>query len=249
MGERPGNPALLDFLAARFVEQGWSVKQLIREIALSHAYRLATTHDPASFNADPDNALVWRMTPRRLDAEQARDAMLAVSGRLQARPPSGSAAARVGNNFVNPVAAYAGAEALSGQRSVYLTVLRDQLNGALATFDAANPNAVTGDREETTTPAQSLFLLNSPMMQSFAESWAAKLAQLPAGGGARVRAAYVQAFGREPAESELRATTEFFARFLAAAGDDAAKRRDLAATAFTAFCQALFASAEFRTLN
>ncbi|MSU48846.1 MAG: DUF1549 domain-containing protein [Opitutus sp.] len=249
MGGRAVNPALLDHLAVCFVDQGWSVKKLIREIVLSHAYQLATTHDEASFNTDPDNALVWRMTPRRLDAESARDAMLAVSGRLQLTPPLGSAAARVGNNFVNPVAAYAKAEAQSGQRSVYLTVLRDQLNEALGTFDAANPNAVTGGREETTTPAQTLFLLNSPIVQSFAESWAKQLTAVPAGGGARIRAAYTQAFGREPAAAELRATVEFFECFLAPAGADETRRRELAGPAFNAFCQALFASAEFRTLN
>ena len=249
MGERPTYPALLDHLAARFVAGGWSVKKLIREIVLSHAYQLATTYDNVNFNADPDNALVWRMTPRRLDAEAARDAMLAVSGRLQLQPPLGSAAARVGNNFVNPVAARAGAEAMSGLRSVYLTVLRDQLNEALGTFDGANPNAVTGDREETTTPAQTLFLLNSPIVQSFAETWAKRLAAVPPGGGARIQTAYTQAFGRDPTENEVRATVEFFGRFLAAAGEDETKRREAAGPAFNAFCQALFASAEFRTLN
>ena len=249
MGERPANLALLDHLAVRFVEQGWSVKRLVREIVLSRAYQLATTFEPDNFNADPDDALVWRMTPRRLDAEAMRDAMLAVSGRLQLRPPAGSAAARVGNNFVNPVAARAGAEAASGVRSVYLTILRDQINEALGVFDAANPNAVTGEREETTTPAQTLFLMNSPIVQSLAESWARKLAVGPEGGGARVRAAYEQAFGRAPTEGELRATQEFFTEFVATAGDDAAKRRALVGPAFNAFCQALFASAEFRTLN
>src|SRR6185503_12304010 len=90
MGERPSHPALLDYLAARFVAQGWSVKTLIREIVLSHAYQLATTYDASNYTADPENALGWRMTPRRLDAEAARDAMLAVSGRLQLQPPIGS---------------------------------------------------------------------------------------------------------------------------------------------------------------
>ncbi len=248
MGDRPDHPALLDHLATRFVAHGWSVKRLIREIVLTRAYQLATTYEAAAFNADPDNALVWRMTPRRLDAEATRDAMLAVSGRLQLTPPFGSAAARVGNNFVNPVAAYAAAEAGAGYRSVYVTVLRDQVNEALGVFDAANPNAVTGDREETTTPAQTLFLMNSPIVQSFAESWARKLGDVPAGGGARIRAAYEQAFGRPPAESELRATIAFFERFLEGAGD-LTQRRAAAPVAFVAFCQALLASAEFRTLH
>jgi hypothetical protein len=250
MGERPANPALLDYLAARFVADGWSVKKLVRAVVLTHAYQLATTYDDANFALDPDNSLVWRMTPRRLDAEETRDAMLAVAGRLQLKPPLGSVAARVGNNFVNPVALRAAGEAGSGVRSVYLTVLRDQLNEALAVFDAANPNAVTGAREETITPAQSLYLRNSPIVQSFAESWARKLMALPAADpGVRVHAAYRQAFGREPTAGELEATRQFFAQFLSGSAAEETRRREALTGALGAFCQALFASAEFRTLN
>ncbi|HEY1110954.1 MAG TPA: DUF1549 and DUF1553 domain-containing protein, partial [Opitutaceae bacterium] len=245
MGERPSHPALLDTLAARFVEQGWSVKTLIREIVLSRAYQLATTYQEANYTSDPDNTLVWRMTPRRLDAEAARDAMLAVSGKLDLTPPFASAPARVGNNFTGLVASYASREATSGMRSVYLAVLRDQPNEALAAFDAANANAVTGDREETTTPAQALYLMNSPIMQSYAEAWAKRLAALPGDGAERLRTAYLQAFGREPAAAELRAARTFFETFLA----DAPNKTTAGPQAMVAFCQALLASAEFRTLN
>ncbi len=249
MGEQPGNPALLDHLAARFVEQGWSVKKLIREIVLTRAYQLGTNYESFDYNTDPDNALVWRMTPRRLDAEAARDAMLAVSGKLVLQPPLGSTPARIGDSFVGLAAGRAPAEAASGMRSVYLTVIRDQLNDALGLFDFADPNAVIGNRDETTTPAQSLFLMNSPVMQSLAETWSKRLLAESSDGPARVRTAYLQAFGRAPTESESRATKEFFERFLADAGGDDAKRRQLSMTALNAFCQALFASAEFRTLN
>jgi hypothetical protein len=86
-------------------------------------------------------------------------------------------------------------------------------------------------------------------MQTFAESWAKRLAAVPGDGQARVRAAYLQAFGREPTDAESRATKEFFGRFFAPARGDEVKRRELAIAAMNAFCQALFASAEFRTLN
>ncbi len=249
MGGKPSHPALLDYLAARFVEQGWSVKKLIREIVLSRSYQLATTYHETNYNADPDNTLVWRMTPRRLNAEAARDAMLAVSGKLDLKPVVGSTPARVGNNFSGIVANYAKAEATSGVRSIYLAVLRDQVNDALAAFDFANPNAVSGDREETTTPSQTLFLMNSPIMQSYAEAWAKRLAAQPGEGGARLRTAYLQAYGREPTAGELAAAKTFFERFLSDAGDDPKKRNELGPVAFVAFCQALLASAEFRTLN
>jgi hypothetical protein len=87
------------------------------------------------------------------------------------------------------------------------------------------------------------------VMQSLAEVWSKRLLSTPGDGPARVRTAYVQAFGREPTETEQRATKEFFDRFLAEAGPDETKRRELFGTALNAFCQALFSSAEFRTLN
>jgi hypothetical protein len=249
MGDKPSHPALLDYLAARFMEQGWSVKKLIREIVLSRAYQLSTTYDASHMLADPENTLVWRMSPRRLDAEATRDAMLAVSGRLELRPPLGSVAARVGNNFVTPAVFRADAEAASGMRSVYLTVIRDQLNDALGLFDFASPNAVTGDREQTTTPAQSLYLLNSPVVQALAETWTKRLFTEHEDSPARVRAAFLRALGRNPTEAELRSTQEFFDRFDAGAKEGDAKRREPSVGAFAAFCQALFASAEFRILN
>ena len=249
MGETPSNLALLNYLTSRFIEGGWSVKELIREIVLSRAYQLATTYESNNHSTDPDNTLVWRMAPRRLDAEAARDAMLAVSGKLETAPPVGSTPARIGDNFAGIAAVRAANEAISGYRSVYLTIIRDQLNDALGLFDFANPNAVSGNRDETTTPAQTLFLLNSPVMHSLAEVWSKRLLTTPRDGAARVRTAYVQAFGREPTETEQRATKEFFDRFLSDAGTNGTKRNDLFGTALNAFCQALFSSAEFRTLN
>lgn len=249
MGDAPSNPALLDHLSACFVEHGWSVKKLIREVVLSRAYQLGTNYESANYAIDPDNTLVWRMTPRRLDAEAARDAMLAVAGKLDPFPPLVSTPARLGDGFAGLAATRAAAESTSGARSVYLTVLRDQLNDALGLFDFANPNTVTGEREETTTPGQSLFLMNSPMMQTLAEAWAKRLGSLPDTGPARVRTAYLQAFGREPTDAEQRATKDFFDRFLADTGSDETKRREVVTAALNAFCQALFSSAEFRTLN
>ena len=112
-GEKPSNIALLDHLTARFVEGGWSVKKLIREIMLSRAYGLSTNHEPANHSTDPENTLVWRMTPRRLDAESARDAMLAISGKLETTPPVGSTPARIGDNFAGIATVRAANEAIS----------------------------------------------------------------------------------------------------------------------------------------
>lgn len=95
-GQQPSHPELLDYLAVRLVEQGWSVKSLVREIANSRAYRMASAFDPVKHEKDPDNALVWRANPRRLDAEALRDAMLSISGEIELDPPRGSLVAEAG---------------------------------------------------------------------------------------------------------------------------------------------------------
>ncbi len=95
-GQAPSHPELLDYLAVRFVESGWSVKSIVREIATSHIYRVSSEFDQRSFEYDPDNALVWRANPRRLDAEAIRDAMLSVSGEIELDRPRGSEVAKAG---------------------------------------------------------------------------------------------------------------------------------------------------------
>ena len=95
-GQAPSHPELLDHLAVQFVDSGWSVKTIVREIATSHVYRIRSTYDERKFQYDPDNALVWRANPRRLDAEAMRDAMLSVSGQIDLDRPRGSEVAKAG---------------------------------------------------------------------------------------------------------------------------------------------------------
>ena len=101
-GQPPSHPELLDSLAVTFMDQGWSVKELIRQIVLSRAYQLASSHDARNFEADPDNTLVWRMSKKRLEAEAIRDAVLCASGRLIVEPPVGSAVAQAGEGLAGP---------------------------------------------------------------------------------------------------------------------------------------------------
>src|SRR5262249_19508876 len=156
------HPQLLDHLAVTFMDDGWSVKKLIRRIVLSHAYQLGSQHDAKSYDLDPDNTLVWRMSKKRQEAESLRDRMLSISGHLDLRPPKGSAIARIGE--VPPQAQRFNLEADSRipHRSVYLAVKRNQLPEALALFDFAETNLVIGERPTTTVPAQGLYLLNNP---------------------------------------------------------------------------------------
>ncbi|MBL8797703.1 MAG: PSD1 domain-containing protein [Planctomycetia bacterium] len=244
LGEKPSHPELLDFLALRFVEEGWSVKKLIRGIVLSRTYQLSSSHDAANLKADPDNLLLWRMQPRRLDAESIRDAILSVSGRLDLKPPQGSSAATV------PAKGAKGGNAPpkdSGQhRSVYLGVPRGApLPESLAVFDVANPNLSVSQREVTTVPAQALFLLNSPFVMEQAKLTAQRLLAAPnLDDAGRVALAYRLAFARTATDAERTRALNYIAQMTQAGRD-----KNGAQNAWASFCQALFASAEFRYLE
>jgi hypothetical protein len=254
-GERPSHPELLDHLAAAFIAHGWSSKWLIREIVLSRTYQLSSKYHPSAYALDPDNVLLWRMSPRRLDAEATRDAMLTVAGKLQARAPVGSTAARVGDGFAGLAAALEPKETEAGYRSIYLTVLRDQTNSVLSIFDFANPNAVTGKREETTTPGQALFLLNHPMLHSLAEAWSTRLRASYESLPAQVIAAYEDAFARHPSGDEVTASADFIARMqssnqIAVSGNRPSEASNpTSIDALASFCHALLVSAEFRIIQ
>jgi hypothetical protein len=254
-GEAPSHPELLDHLASEFIANGWSVKKLIREIVLSRTYQLSSKIQTAAYAVDPDNELLWRMSPRRLDAEATRDAMLSVSGNLKIQPPLGSVAARVGDGFSGLAAAFESKEAAAGYRSVYLSILRDQTIAALRLFDFANPNAVTGRREETTTPAQALFLLNNPTIEAMAAGWSEKLNRQFQTEDERIAAAYRQAFSRIPVAEELEAARSFLARIRESLKNNppenqqSTQRGNAVFSELTVFCQALLVSGEFRILN
>ena len=267
-GQQPANPALLDHLATRLVENGWSMKKTIREIVLSRSYQLASAFDERGFAADPENKLVWRQDKRRLDAECIRDAMLSAAGTLDLNAPAGSAIAMAGDGPIGQRRLVGVSEdvlvnANSNVRSVYLAVARDMLPDALAVFDFAEPSLVTGARETTNVPSQALFLLNSSFAITQAQKFAERVLTAYPGGPTRgvtanldqrVTAAYWTAFGRGPTAGERQAASAFFSRFPSnwSKGDKSAPGLPDASdakAAWTSFCRALFASAEFRYLN
>jgi len=245
MGQPPSNPALLDHLALRLQSGGWSMKSLIKEIVMSHAYQLAATHDAKNFEADPENTLVWRMTPRRLDAECIRDAMLAVSGGLNLEAPVGSVVAQYGDGAIGgypikslraPLSDEPFLTASSDFRSVYLPVPRNAVPDALTVFDFAEPSAVNGSREVTTVPSQALYLLNNDFVAKQAKRFADKLRPLPE--DQRTTVAFKLAFARAPTGNEAKAAQRFFADYPRIDSD-----------VLTSFCRALLGSAEFRSID
>ncbi len=248
-GAAPTHPALLDHLAVGFVEGGWSVKALVRDIVNSRSYRMGATFDPSAFSKDPDNALLWRMSPRRLDAEALRDAMLAASGKLDTGRPRGSIISAIGDSAVGRRVGDVQLNRPVEYRSVYLPVARDSLPEALALFDAADPNMVTGVREETNVPGQALYLMNNPFVISQAEAMAERLLAEVEDPRERPSKAFQLCYGRPATRAETEASLAFLRRFEIAA-DAAREDRDrVRSLAFTTFCQSLFASAEFRYLD
>jgi hypothetical protein len=247
-GAAPSHPELLDYLALRLVEEGWSVKSLIREIVSSRTYQQASTWHEEAFVKDPDNRLLWRMSKRRLDAESIRDAMLAASGELDLSPRPGSLVAELDVQSA-PMIAFNKKlpEDLDGSvhRSVYLPVMRDQLPDVLRQFDFAEPSLVTGKRDTTNVPPQALYLMNS----DFVRGRAAALAKRVLGKGKnieeRILAAYERCLNRAPDDEERRLLQAFLNAPLPN-GADAAKETE---KRWQDVCQTLLASADFRMVD
>ena len=187
-GVLPTHPELLDDLAARFIEGGWSVKSLVREITLSATYRQIADTDTGKAGRDSDNALLWRTNRRRLTVEQWRDAVLFASGELNETP--GGASRELG-------------DAGNLRRTLYARISRLKLDDLLIQFDYPDANVHAERRSVTTTPIQKLFMLNSPFMQRRASVFSVRLQGMAESDDARVTAAYRILFGRDPVSREL----------------------------------------------
>ncbi len=236
-GSAPTHPELLDHLSTRFVSGGWSVKSLVRDIALSRTYRLAVEYPAAQVTADEGNEWLWRANLRRLEAEAIRDSVLAVGGLLDpVRPEGAPFDASVGGDLSRPNNRRPGAGDVIQRpfRSVYLPVFRSRLPGMFTVFDFAEPDQVNGQRDVTTVPTQALFLLNNAFMVDASSKAAKDLLRLQTPGEEeRVREAFLRVLGRHPAESEVAASLAFLCDGPTEPG-------------WGAFVQSLFASAEFR---
>ncbi len=231
-GERPSHPELLDYLAVKFMEEGWSTKKLVREIVLSRAYRMSSTAIHKAREVDPDNRLLSHANRRRLEAEQIRDAILTVSGKLNHD---------IGGPTLKPSTSedyhYRHNET---RRSVYMPVLRNSLPEIFEAFDFADPSMVVGRRNTSTVAPQSLFMMNHPFVVEQARWAATRLLAENGGIAATVDLAYLRAVGRLPSVSEKALAL----RFLSPTGT--MDQRD---KAWQQFCQALFASLDFRYLD
>ncbi|HVW02036.1 MAG TPA: PSD1 and planctomycete cytochrome C domain-containing protein [Planctomycetaceae bacterium] len=207
-GEHPSHPELLEWLTAEFIRSGWSLKALHRLILQSRTWQLASNDDAANLQADPGNRWLWRYSRHALDAESLRDAMLAVSGRLNRSIP--------GEHPFPPVASWGFTIHApfhqvydSDHRSVYLMVQRNRRHPFLALFDAADPNQSVAERLPTTTPTQTLFLMNSSFVHEQSQGLARRLLAQAGDDAARVRFAFELVEGRAATESEIRDAVAF----------------------------------------
>ena len=218
-GDRPSHPELLEWLSADLVAHGWKLKRLHRMILLSATYRQGAAFDAAKAKIDPDNRLLWRMRPRRLEAEVLRDALLVAGGVMDRKmygpafKPPIPADAMVARNLKNPYPKNVPEGPEDRRRSVYMFHKRVIPYPLFQVFDAPDAQQCTGRRNVTTVAPQALALLNDPFVRTRAGDFANRLLKEAGGDPAAViDRAYHLAFGRPPTEAERDAGVEFLAR-------------------------------------
>ena len=277
-GERPSNPELLDWLATRFVDSGWRIKDMHRLMVLSGAYqqpgslqlsessgtnttdmaskrsKLTATNQTSSSHKSDQSGRGQRFV-RRLSAEELRDAMLFVSGKLDRTPGSNesgeflvSKAENIGAMIMpNRVTADDPYYTTFTKRSIYLPIVRNMLPDVLALFDAADPNGVTTQRNETTVASQSLFLLNSPFVRDQSKAFAERLlaSDKLANDDQRIAEAHRLAFGRTVTVAEQTDAREFLATYQVAPSIQNRPANERLLAAWQSYCQSLLCSNEF----
>lgn len=197
LGTPPTHPELLDYLAHRFIESGWSIKAMHRAIMLSAAYQQSSVPLPATLKADPDNLLFGHMNRRRLEAEALRDSLLSVNGKLNLA--TGGPSIRDLN---------------TDRRTLYVMTIRSDRATYQFLFDAADPNAIVEKRIDSTVAPQALFLLNHPFTVAQTKALAERLLkEAPGDDKAKINWAYELLYGRPARKDEVRIGLKALAQF------------------------------------
>ena len=209
LGTKPTHPELLDYLAFRFVNEGWSIKKMIKLLVTSKAYCQKAIASPEAKQKDPANNYLSHMNIRRLEAEAIRDGILAISGQASYKMYGPG----VEVYFVGKTEGGGAKGPLDGdgRRSVYQRIKRNSHNPFLEAFDAPKPATTRGDRDTTNVPAQSLTLLNDPFVIDQASKWAKVLMADPMTSTQRIRKAFMRALTREPSEFEIQQSLNYLA--------------------------------------
>lgn len=256
LGEQPTHPELLDYLTRRFVNDGWSVKKMHRRLMLSGAYQSSgagsgdprPTIDPPPTMADPENRLLSHFPRRRLEAEEVRDSLLAVSDSLDCRM-GGSQLGIENHKYVTSTANVDPVVYGGNRRSVYLPVVRSALYDVFQAFDFADPSVSIGKRDSTTVAPQALFMMNSQIAAQQSRELNELLAKSSADDTSRIRLLYERAYSRPPTDPEVSRSLAFLDRYTAAsknassaASNSAEKAHE---TAWQTLCRAVLAANEF----
>jgi len=244
LGEAPSHPELLDWLARRFVEGGWSLKALHRLILNSSTYQQSSTVSAEVAARDPENRLFGRADVRRLEAEAVRDALLSVSGQLDST--MGGSLLKVKNrSYFFDHTSKDLTDYNSPRRSLYLPVVRNNLYDVFQLLDAPDAAIPTGDRATTTVAPQALLMLNSDFVMQSAADFASRLLAGFNNDDERIQRMYTIAYGREAVPDELTSNRKYLTdleKFLAVGEPDAAKRRH---QKWNVLCHTVVAANEF----
>ena len=246
IGSKPTHPELLDWLARRFVEGGWSLKDLHRDIMLSSTYRLSSDYDAANAAIDEENRLLWRNNRRRLEVEPIRDALLQLAGRLDltigGRVEEYNARGYVFGEYgpLDRVDIYD-----APRRSIYMPVVRTAVYPIFGGFDFGDASDSVGDRSETVVPRQALLMMNSPFVQEAALGFARQLLEIEDADAAdRIDTAFVRAYGRPADDVEIADSLAFLDEMRSLAPADEAE-----IYAWTRLSHVILAASEFIYIN
>jgi hypothetical protein len=230
-GNRPTHPELLDWLAARFIQSGWSVKAMHRMMLLSDAYAMSSRADETALKSDPANTLLHHIPVRRLEAESIRDAILAVSGTLDLTLYGPSVMPHISKYQDGRGKPESGPLDANGRRSIYIQVRRNFLTPMFLAFDYPLPVSTIGARGASTVPSQALLMMNNEFVAASSRAWAAKLLRETPDPAERIERMYLAAFSRPPEDSERRELIAYIERYGPESWADV--------------CHVLFNSAEF----
>jgi hypothetical protein len=238
LGDRPSHPELLDWLARDFMAHGWSTRHLHRLILSSSAYQMASVHpsETAAENLDPENRLLWKFRLQRLEAEEIRDAILAVSGRLDLSLGGKTVPLR-NRQFVFDHTSIDHTRYDSLRRAAFLPVIRNNLYTLFEQFDFPDPTMPTGNRSSTVVAPQALLLLNSELVMDSADALAGQLLQQDGDDRQRIDQAYQRTLVRPASAAEVDRAIAFV--------NDLVEDKAEPQQAWSLLCQSLLASNEF----
>ena len=240
LGEAPSHPMLLDWLARRFIEDGWSMKSLHRRILLSSTWQQSATVSPLSLRSDPENRLFSRAAIRRLEAEAVRDSLLFVSGRLD-ETMGGSLLTLKNRAYFFDHTSIDKTTYDSPRRSLYLPVVRNNVYDVFQLLDFPDPAVSSGNRSTTVVASQALLMLNSDLVMESASELARRLLAEAGSDDERLARLYRLAFGRKPTERERTSDREFLAKLTPAGKQNEKQRRET----WAALCHVTLAANEF----